>query len=229
MKKDIYKINHNIERLLSGNNTLFLDGKEYNLIKNKIKLSKYNIYKPYKDSEKLIIYNTNKPKVSLYKINSYEKLRHQEILGSIMALDISPNYLGDIIIDGDNYYFYIVSSLDEYIENNLLYCGNKSIKLEKIDVDFLKDYEREYEEYEIIVSSLRIDNVISKIIGTNRNKVLDMIKNKYIILNYDILTKPSYILKEGDIFSVRRYGKYKFVGITNTTKKDKLIIKYKKY
>ena len=36
-------------------------------------------------------------------------------------------------------------------------------------------------------------------------------------------------LKENDIFSIRRYGKYKFVGIVKSTKKNNFIVRYLKY
>ena len=59
--------------------------------------------------------------------------------------------------------------------------------------------------------------------------VIDKIKNKEVIVNYDVMNKNSYILKENDIFSIRRYGKYKFVGIVKSTKKNNFIIRYLKY
>ena len=36
-------------------------------------------------------------------------------------------------------------------------------------------------------------------------------------------------LKENDIFSIRRYGKYKFSKIVKNTKKDNIIIEYHKF
>ena len=50
-----------------------------------------------------------------------------------------------------------------------------------------------------------------------------------MIVNYDVMNKNSYILKENDIFSIRRYGKYKFVGIVKSTKKNNFIVRYLKY
>ena len=93
----------------------------------------------------------------------------------------------------------------------------------------LKDYKQEYEECVAIVPSLRVDVVISKIINTSRGNTLEKIKNNEIYLNYELLTKPTYSLKENDIFSIRKYGKYKFIGIVNETKKGSLVIKYLKY
>ena len=229
MKNNVYKMDNSIQKLMSGKYTYFLDEKEFKDISFKLKNKNYEIYKPYKDSEKVILYNNEIPDVSLYKINCIDKLRHQDILGSIMNLGISSSYLGDIIIDNDNYYFYIISTLDNFIKDNLNKIGSKFITLEKIDIKLLESYERKYEENEIIVSSLRIDNVISKIINTNRKEVLNKIKEKQVILNYDILTKNEYVLKENDIFSIRKHGKYKFIGVVNNTKKNNLVIKYLRY
>ncbi|MBE6158291.1 MAG: hypothetical protein E7159_00475 [Firmicutes bacterium] len=229
MKKDIYKIDNSIEKLLNNKHTLFLDQKELLDIKSKINKNKYNIYYPNKSSEKVILYKDNIPKISLYKINSYNPLKHQQILGSILSLNISPSYLGDIIKYKDEYYFYILSDLDNLIQEEFKYVGSNKITLDLVDVDYLKDYEREYETIEFIVSSPRIDNVIARLINTNRDKVIDLIKDKDVILNYQILTKNSYNLKENDIFSIRRYGKYKYMGIKNITKKDKIVVSVLKY
>ena len=229
MKNDIYKIDNSIEKILNGKCTYFLDKKEYMKVVSKLKKKDYNVYLPYKESEKVILYTNKLPEVSLFKISCYEKLRHQDILGSILGLNISSSYLGDIIIDNDNYYFYIISKLDNFIKDNLNIIGNKYVTIEKVDINCLENYKRKYEENTTIVTSLRIDNVISKIINVNRKEAVNKIDNKEVILNYEILTKSSYTLKEDDVFSIRRYGKYKFIGVVNSTKKDNLVIKYLKY
>ena len=229
MKMNIYKTRKNIDKVLNGNNTLFLDEKEFKEVIFHIKKNMYKIYKPYKDSEKVIIYSDNEPKVSLIKINSYNILKHNQILGSLMSLNIDSGYIGDIIVDEDNYYFYIFSDMKDYVINNLDYIGNNNVKLEEIDINYLSNYEKKYEELELIVSSLRIDSIVSKIINSSRDKAIDKIKDKCVIVNYEVISKNSYFLKEGDIFSIRKYGKYKYIGIIKTTKSDNLIIKCLKY
>ena len=98
-----------------------------------------------------------------------------------------------------------------------------------LDISYLEDYQRDYEEIELIVSSERIDTVISTIIHSNRNVIKDKIKDKEILLNHDLLKNNSYVLKPGDIFSIRKFGKYKYVGIVKSTKKDNYIVKCLKY
>lgn len=106
---------------------------------------------------------------------------------------------------------------------------NSHIELELLDINDLKDYERSYEKIELIVSSNRIDTIISNISHTNRNNISDMIKKKEIILNYDFLKDPSYKLKENDTFSIKRIGKFKYNGILKNTKSNHLIIEILKY
>ncbi len=229
MKSDVYKINNAVKKIKTGKNTQFLDGRELKIVTGKLKKSEYNVYYPYKDSEKVMLYTGKVPKVKLFKIYTVENIRHQDILGSLFALNIDSSYFGDIVLYNDYYYVFVSEDLALYIKDNLKMVGNKKVSLEEVDLSVLDNYERKYEEKEIIVSSLRIDNIISGIINTSRKVALDKIKNKEVIVNYDVMNKNSYILKENDIFSIRRYGKYKFVGIVKSTKKNNFIVRYLKY
>lgn len=229
MKSDVYKINNAVEKIKMGKNTQFLDGRELKIVTGMLKKNEYNVYYPYKDSEKVMLYTGKIPKVKLFKIYTVENIRHQDILGSLFALNIDSSYFGDIVLYNDYYYVFVSEDLALYIKDNLKMVGNKKVSLEEVDLSVLDNYERKYEEKEIIVSSLRIDNIISGIINTSRKVALDKIKNKEVIVNYDVMNKNSYILKENDIFSIRRYGKYKFVGIVKSTKKNNFIVRYLKY
>lgn len=229
MKSDFYKINNAVEKIKMGRNTQFLDEKELKLVTRKLRKNEYNIYKPYKDSEKVILYTAKTPKISLYKINTVENLRHQDILGALFSLNISKEYFGDIVLYNDNYYIYIANELSNYIKNNLIKIANKKVELENVSLSTLENYKRNYEELKIIVSSLRIDSVLSSITNLSRTKIIDKIKNKEVIINYEVLSKNSYILKDNDIFSIRRFGKYKYVCVIGTTKKNNYIVKCLKY
>ena len=229
MKSDVYKINNAVEKIKTGKNTQFLDGRELKIVTGKLKKNEYNIYYPYKDSEKVMLYTGKVPKVKLFKIYTVENIRHQDILGSLFSLNIDSSYFGDIVLYNGYYYVFVSKDLALYIKDNLKMVGNKKVSLEEVDLSVLDNYERKYEEKEMIISSLRIDNVVSGIINTSRKVALDKIKNKEVVVNYDVMNKNSYILKENDIFSIRRYGKYKFVGIVKSTKKNNFIVRYLKY
>lgn len=225
---DIYDVKKNIDKILRGSSTNFLDAKLQLLIKRKLKNNSYHVYSPYKNSEKVIFYVSECPNVLLYEIKSKIPLKHQDIMGSLFSLGVNPNMYGDILIIDNHYYIYILPIIEKYLVSNLSMVRNGRVELEKKDINYLKNYERKYYKIKLIVSSNRIDTVLSHLININRKKILVGIKNKDILVNYEY-PKNSYYLKEGDIFSIKRYGKYKYIGVTNYTKKNNLVVEIYKY
>lgn len=225
---DMYFVKKNVDRIYDGNCTDFLDIRMQDLVRRKIKID-YNIFSPFEESEKVIYYTLKEPKVVLYEIKSKEKLRHQEIMGSIFSLNLDETLFGDIVIDNDRYFVYLFESIENYFINNFTTVGKNKITLEKLDINYLKNYKRKYEEIEIISTSERIDTIVSRLTNINRKEITDKIKNEEIIVNASPIKNNSYILKKGDIFSIRRFGKYKYLGIIKTTKKDNLIVSIYKY
>ena len=224
----IYTVEKIVEKVLYSNSTNFVEIKYLNRVKKELKNVKYNIYEPFISATKVILYN-KMPNIKIYEIVSSNDLRHQDILGTLYSLNISDEIFGDVVIWNNRYFIIILSSIDNYIKSNLTSIRNSKVDLIEKDPYYLRDYKQEYEECIIIVPSIRVDVIVSKIINSSRSNALEKIKNGDIYLNYELLTKPTYMLKENDIFSIRKYGKYKFLGEINRTKKGSLAIKYLKY
>lgn len=224
----IYTVEKIVEKVLYSNSTNFVEIKYLNRVKKELKNVKYNIYEPFVGATKIILYN-KMPNIKIYEIISSNDLRHQDILGTLYSLNISDEMFGDVVIWNNRYFIIILSSIDNYINSNLTSIKNSKVDLIERNPYYLKDYKQEYEECIIIVPSIRVDVIVSKIINSSRSNALEKIKNGDIYLNYELLTKPTYMLKENDIFSIRKYGKYKFLGEINRTKKGSLVIKYLKY
>lgn len=224
----IYTVEKIVEKVLYSNSTNFVEIKYLNRVKKELKNVKYNIYEPFSGATKIILYN-KMPNIKIYEIVSSNDLRHQDILGTLYSLNISDEMFGDVVIWNNRYFIIILSSIDNYIKSNLMSIRNSKVDLIERDPYYLRNYKQEYEECIIIVPSIRVDVIVSKIINSSRGNALEKIKNGDIYLNYELLTKPTYMLKENDIFSIRKYGKYKFLGEINKTKKGSLVIKYLKY
>ncbi len=224
----IYTVEKIVEKVLYSNSTNFVEIKYLNRVKKELKNVKYNMYEPFVGATKVILYN-KMPNIKIYEIISSNDLRHQDILGTLYSLNISDEMFGDVVIWNNRYFIIILSSIDNYIKSNLISIRNSKVDLIEKDPYYLKDYKQEYEEFNIIVPSIRVDVIVSKIINSSRSNALEKIKNGDIYLNYELLTKPIYMLKENDIFSIRKYGKYKFNGIINETKKGNIIVNISKY
>ena len=229
MKQDTYKIEKNIEKIINNSHTGFLTKNTSTIIKNKLKKNNYIEFIPFEEAEKTILYNGQLPKIKLYKVNTKSPLKHSSILGSLFALNITDEVFGDIICHQNTFYIYTLESISNLIQNELTTIGTIPVKLEEVPLNATKDFKRQYIEKELIVSSLRIDTIISKLIGTSRDNIQTLIKENSILLNYEIIRKKETKLKENDIFSIRKHGKYRLKEIIGTTKKENYIVLIEKY
>jgi len=151
-----------------------------------------------------------------------EGLRHKDFLGSLLGLGIMRGKIGDILIHEDNVQIIVSSDISDYILFNLRKVGNNNINIEYINRDTLKEGIETYKELIVNVSSLRLDATISSSFNLSRNDSLNIIKNGKVKVNWEPIKKPFFELKEGDIVSVRGYGRFVLYSIFGTTKKDRL-------
>ena len=213
MKCNNYNSERVIDCLYNRGYTNFLNRKEFQIIKKQLKSCEYNVYELYKESSKIILYNKKIPNIAILKIDCNNKLKHQSIMGTIYSLGLNDDVFGDIIYYEDSFYIFVLPIIKNYLIQNMIMVEKNKVNLREVDLNISLNFKINYEVKNYIVSSLRIDNII----------------NKEIIINYNENIKPSYTLKENDIFSIRKYGKYKFKGIVKTTKKSSLIIEVLKY
>lgn len=228
MKSNIFNIEKVVDALNNHGSSNFITQKELMAVKGKLNKNEYQIYMPYEDCSKVILYKKNLPDINLLKITGHN-LRHQDVMGAIFSLGLKEDTFGDIIKYEGDFYIFVLPHLVDYIKYNLPDIRNEKVIIEEVDISLSNQFKQEYITKEYIVSSLRIDNVISTITNESRNQILDRFKNKEIILNYEEEFKPTRTLKEGDTFSVRRFGKYKFSCIKKETKKGGYIIEVLMY
>lgn len=216
-----------VSRLNKGIFTYFLDEKEQKEIisilnKNKMK---YSIYYPYKESSKVILYSKIKPKVSLIEIDGNNLIKHKDILGSLYALGIKSYMYGDIIIS-EKKYIIILNEIEEFLKNNLTKIGKYNVNAIKTNINILENYQKEFIEKIVVLKSIRLDSLLSKLINKSREDVKKIIHSKLVILNYELVSKNHINLCEGDIISIRGYGKYKISKIEKNKNIKITVLKY---
>ena len=79
----------------------------------------------------------------------------------------------------------------------------------------------DYQEKEVLVSSLRLDTFLSSILKLSRSQTSAMVEKKLVQVNYHIVEKSDYPVKIGDLISVRRFGRIILLKENGQTKKDK--------
>ena len=154
-------------------------------------------------------------------------LTHRDFLGSFMALQIGREQIGDILM-GEGYAI-VLCTATAYgmITDNISKIGRVGVTVsEGINAPLP---EAVFEEVSEVVASLRADCVVSALSGLSREKSADFVKAGNLTLNYECCNSVSKPVTEGDILSLRGYGKFVLSDSGTETKKGKLRITLKKY
>ena len=152
-----------------------------------------------------------------------DTLSHRDFLGSLMGLGIRREVLGDIIINENCGYLFCLENIADYIIENLTQVRHTIVKCEiteKIPEDVLPQPENR----EIIVSSERLDVIVSAIYKMSRSQVLPIFHTEKVFVNGAVKISPSATINIGDKISVRGFGRFIYKGVLRTTKKDRLVI-----
>lgn len=81
----------------------------------------------------------------------------------------------------------------------------------------------------ISVSSMRLDMIVGRITGYSREKVKDLFHENCIVYSDEICYTRKVVLKEGDTFSIRKFGKYRISKKGSITKKGNFYLELLKY
>lgn len=157
-----------------------------------------------------------------------DTLTHRDFLGALMNLGIKREMLGDIIVADNCGYLICLSQIAPYIKDNLTRIKHTSINVTQID-NLPDNIIREPEPTELVVSSLRLDVLISAVYKLSRSEASKLFAAGKVFVNSKITENTSYQTKENDIISVRGFGRFVFIAQLRKTKKDRFVAEIKKY
>ncbi|MED6187848.1 hypothetical protein PIB30_080372 [Stylosanthes scabra] len=159
----------------------------------------------------------------------FESCSHGDFLGSILGTGITREKVGDIILQGEQgAQILVVPDLVEFLISSLDKVSNVPVSCSKIPLISL-DYEPpRTTTFKTIEASLRVDALVSAGFKISRSKLVDMISNGDVRINWTPVTTKGTTLKSGDIVSVSGRGRLK-IGEINSTKKGKFAVELIRY
>lgn len=164
-----------------------------------------------------------------------DKLSHRDYLGTIMNLGISRDQIGDILVKkeekGTNqvcvgYIFCKKDKIDLLLGINRI--KHTTVVTDVVDLEHI-EWTTEFKDITGSVSSFRLDAIIALATKSSRSKVLELIQAGNVFLNGRCCTENAKRLKEGDIFTIRGYGKFLFEKANSISKKGRYQITVKQY
>lgn len=151
-----------------------------------------------------------------------DKLTHRDFLGALMNLGIERNCVGDIVVNEGKAVCFVKNEIKDYIQSQISKIGRVGVKISDKSLDI--DYSDNIKELQLIVSSLRLDVIAAALTKLSRGKTADFILSGKVYVNYSENKNVSHTLCEGDILSVRGYGKFVIKNQIGTTKKGRIKI-----
>ena len=137
------------------------------------------------------------------------ELKHKDYLGILMSFGLSRERIGDIIVYTNRAYIIVLKENAEYIKTSFEQERKfKKAKIEIVNLSKIEPKSIEYDNINISVNSLRLDNIISEILKTSRKIAQEYLEQEKVYINYSEETKSSKTIKEKDILVIRGKGKY---------------------
>lgn len=220
----------------------FLNLNELNIFRQNISnlYSDFEIFGGYESSERQMIaflpdalcYTWNYP-ISCLKIlpvnkKFAEKLNHRDVLGSLMNLGIERFKIGDILLDEPLIYVFCHETIAEYVKEQLTRIRHTVIQTEQIIPSEI-NVEVKKELAEGIVTSNRLDSIISCVCKISRSQASQWIRGGKVFINNRETLQTTYACKPQELISVRLVGRFRFLDCVGETKKGRLKIRYEKY
>jgi len=167
-------------------------------------------------------------KVKLSK-HDFGKLGHRDYLGSLLALGIKREVVGDILVRPEGAQIICSSDIAEFLNKEYSSAGHVSFETEIKDLSELELGEIHKERQRHNVASPRLDNVISSVFNLSRKDAVTAINRGLVFIDGTEVLKPDYQLKEKQKMVLRGKGKAIYLGQTGTSKKGKAYIEVEKY
>ncbi len=139
-----------------------------------------------------------------------KEITHRDYLGAILNLGIERSTIGDIRICDQTAYVFCNRELVPFIMNHLDRVRHTPVVCQEI-VNMSQIPDQQYEIRHQSVASLRLDNVVSAMIGSSRGRASELIAQGKVIADHEERYSNSYRCGNHIIVSIRGYGKYRLV------------------
>lgn len=165
--------------------------------------------------------------ISCIKIYGNDKLKHKDYMGSIYALGLKRDVVGDIFVQNNVAYAFCLNHITEYLTQNLWKVANQKVVTEKIEIcqPEIQNLKVNLKERTVITSSMRIDTILNNIYHMGRAEVKKKIGTGDVFVNAREIFSASILLEKGDIISCRKFGKFMIEEQSERTKNNNIVLK----
>ena len=148
---------------------------------------------------------------------------HRDVMGSVLGLGIKREAMGDIYVteDGCKAYICLTNVAAQYVCDNLKFVSRDKVKCKVINPSDLPVPERKFAVISGTVASDRLDCLVSLATKVSREKAKQLITSGFVSLNHEEELRCDIKAEQGDVLSVRGFGRFKIAEYGDVTRKGR--------
>ena len=150
-----------------------------------------------------------------------QELTHRDFLGSVLGLGIKRETVGDIFICDNAAYVFCTDVMAEYIRNNLSCVNRTDVSCEIADGVPDEALPQAKEQF-VNVASDRLDALLAAVYHLSRSQAAALVTQGKVFIDARLALSPSKEIPEGNVVSVRGFGRFRYLGVEKTTRKMRL-------
>ena len=156
-------------------------------------------------------------------------LSHRQYLGTVLSLGIERDKIGDILTSEEGAYIFLCADISQFVKENLKKVGRIGVFADYADLNEITLPDKKFEIIDRVCASVRLDAVIAGITGKSRNESKSFILSGNVSVNHFETQKAECLLKEGDLLSIRGFGRVRLEKIGSETRSGRVHISFYKY
>ena len=155
-------------------------------------------------------------------------LSHRDLLGAFMALGLTRDSIGDIIIVDSDIYLFVTAQTADFIAQSMNSAGKVPLHFQSVNGE-VRIPEPKGTCFHDTLGSLRLDAVIAAAYRLSRSEASDMIRAGLIKFNHIPCERVDMSVEEGAMLSARGKGRVKLQKIEGLTRKQRIGVTFFRY
>lgn len=165
------------------------------------------------------------------KGSGFVTLSHRDFMGSLLGLGIERSVIGDIVVTDTGREAVVIcdETIAPFLLEAWIKAGNDKIRAERFSLpsDFIP--ERRFAPINDTVASARLDAVVAAVCKLSREKARVIVENETVEMDYETCSRPDRTLTAPCLLTVRGYGKFRVLSVSEQTKKGRYRLVAEKY
>lgn len=154
--------------------------------------------------------------------SKFHQLTHSQVLGTIVhQLGVDRKSFGDILMGDGRIQVFVEQRFALYFMDHVQKISRVPVKIKEVPLSQQLILEEESQSRDILVSSYRLDKVVSAGFKLSRSQASQLVSSGLVKVNYATTTNGSGFVALNDLVSVRRFGRLKIVSENGISKSGK--------